>query len=84
MADINTPFEQQVFDLPQRQLIADVHHHSEAYHLGRIVELAEPIVHRRSLRIRTTRLKLICSDNAGLRPVVATAGSGYTSWPPGG
>ncbi len=58
-ADIDTTLEQQIFDLPQRQRIADVHHHREADHLGRAVETAEWIFHRTSLRIAAARLKPI-------------------------
>ena len=35
MADVNAALEQQVFDVAQRQRVADVHHHHEADHLGR-------------------------------------------------
>jgi len=34
MADVYAAFEQQVFDIPQRQRETDVHHHHEADHLG--------------------------------------------------
>ena len=34
MADIDPTLEQKIFDLPQRQRIADVQHHHEADHLG--------------------------------------------------
>ena len=64
MTDIDATLEQQIFDLPERQRIADVHHHSEADHLGRTVEVAEGIAHRQRLRITPHRLKLICSDKA--------------------
>ncbi len=59
MADIHTPLEQQVFDLPQLQRIADVNHHREADHLGRTVEISKGIMHRRTLRIVSARLKPI-------------------------
>jgi len=34
VADIDAALGQQVFDLPQRQWISDVHHHREANYLG--------------------------------------------------
>ena len=33
--------EQKILDLSQRQRIADIHHHHEADHLGRAVEITE-------------------------------------------
>jgi hypothetical protein len=59
MADVDVALEQQIFDLPQRQRIADVHHHREADYFGRAVETAEGIFHRTSLRIAAARLKPI-------------------------
>ncbi len=64
MADIDAAFEQQIFDMPQRQRIADVHHHREADHLGRAVEISEGIAHRRKLQTAAPRLKPIWSDTA--------------------
>ena len=46
-----------ILDLAQRQRIADRHHHREADHLGRAVEVAEGILHRPTLRIAPARLK---------------------------
>jgi len=34
MADIDATLKQQIFDLPQRKRIVDVHHHREANNLG--------------------------------------------------
>jgi hypothetical protein len=34
VADVDAALGQQVFDLPQRQWISDVHHHREANYLG--------------------------------------------------
>ena len=34
VADINTPLEQQVLDIPQAQREPHLHHHHEADHLG--------------------------------------------------
>ena len=44
--------------------MADVHHHREADHLGRAVEITEGIAHRRKLQTGATRLKPIWSDTA--------------------
>ena len=41
MADVDPALEQQVFQIAQRQRIANVHHHHEADHLGRGVETPE-------------------------------------------
>jgi hypothetical protein len=56
--------EQQILDLTQRKWIADVHHHREADHLGRAIEITEGIAHRPRLRNPKTKLKPIYSDNA--------------------
>jgi len=64
VADVDAPLEQNILDLSQRQRIADIHHHREADHLGRAVEITEWIAHRRTLRIFVRSLKPIYSDNA--------------------
>ncbi len=64
MADIDTALEQQIFDLSQGQRITDVHHHREADHRGRDVEIAKRITHRRRLRNAPARLKPVGSDKA--------------------
>jgi hypothetical protein len=64
VTDVGAPLEEQIFDLSQRQRIADVHHHREADHLGRAVKVLEGIAHRRRLRNLARRLKPIYSDNA--------------------
>jgi len=64
VADIDTPLKQEIFDLPQRQRIANVHHHGKADNLGRSLEITEWISHRRTLRNPPRRLKSICSDTA--------------------
>ena len=64
VTDVEAPLEEQIFDLPQRQRIADIHHHREADDLGRTVEISEGIAHRRRLRMSPARLKPIYSDNA--------------------
>ena len=60
----NAAFEQDVFDLAQRQRIADVHHHCEADDLGRTVEITKGIVHGRRLRELGFRFKPVFSDSA--------------------
>jgi hypothetical protein len=67
VADVDTALEQEILYLPQRQRITDAHHHREADHLGRRVEITEWIAPRRRLRIATLWLKSICSDKAALR-----------------
>jgi S1-C subfamily serine protease len=64
VADVDAPLKEQIFDLPQRQRIADIHHHREADHLRRAVEITEGSAHRRRLRILVRSLKPIYSDNA--------------------
>jgi hypothetical protein len=64
VADIETTLEQQIFYLSQGQRITDVHHHREADHLGRTVEITKRITHLRRLRNAPPRLKPIYSDNA--------------------
>ena len=41
MADVDPTLEQQVLDVPQRQLEPHLHHDHQADHLGRGVEVAE-------------------------------------------
>jgi hypothetical protein len=43
VADIDAAFDQKVFNLTERQGIADVHHHRETDDLGRTVEISEGI-----------------------------------------
>jgi hypothetical protein len=64
VADLDTAFVQQIFDLPQRQWKTDIHHHGKADNLGRSLEITEWISHRRTLRNPPRRLKAICSDTA--------------------
>ena len=64
MADVDTALEQQIFDLSHRQRVADIYHHREADDLGRTVDVAERIVHRRELRDLTFQLNPIYSDIA--------------------
>ncbi len=46
-------------NLSQQQWIAEVHHHREANHLGRAIEITERIAHRRKLLNDTARLRPI-------------------------
>ena len=64
VADIDTALEQNILDLSQRKRIANIHHHHEADHLGRTVEITEGIAHCRRLRNLARRLNPIYSDNA--------------------
>ena len=64
VADIDTALEQQIFYPSRGRRITDLQHHREADHLGRRVEIAKRITHRRRLRNATPRLKPIYSDNA--------------------
>ena len=64
VTDIDAAFVQQIFDLAQRQRVADIHHHREADDLGRRVEIAERIFHPRRLRTGLASLKPIWSDSA--------------------
>jgi hypothetical protein len=57
VADIDAPLMEQIFDVSQRKRIADIHHHREADHLRRTVEITEGILHCRRLCNTTPRLK---------------------------
>ena len=63
-ADVDTTFEHDVFDLAQRQRIADVHHHRETDDLGRAIKITKGIVHYHRLREVPFQLNPIFSDNA--------------------
>jgi hypothetical protein len=67
VTDVDAALEEHIFDLPQRQRIANIHYHHEADHLGRDVEISEGIAHRRRLGMPPARLKPIYSDNAATR-----------------
>ncbi len=64
VANVYTTLKQDIFYLPKRQWIADIHHDREANHLGRAIEISKWIAHHPRLRNLTTKLKPICSDNA--------------------
>ena len=57
MADVDATFEQDIFDLAERQRVTDVHHHRKTDDLGRTVETAERISHPKRLWGRAMRLK---------------------------
>ena len=63
VTNIDATFGQNVFNLAQRQRIADVQHHREANDLGRAVEITAGISRLR-LRNSPSPLKPIYSDNA--------------------
>jgi hypothetical protein len=44
MADIDTAFVEQIFDLPQRKRIPDIHHHSKADNFGRCLEIDDTLI----------------------------------------
>ncbi len=67
MADVDSALEQKIFDLSQRQRVADIQHHSAADDLRRAIEITEGIVHQWRLRELTSGLKPIYSDNARQR-----------------
>lgn len=50
--------------LPATGRQMDVRHHREAEHVGRTVEIAKRITHRRRLPNASPRLKPMCPDNA--------------------
>ncbi|MDH3918748.1 MAG: hypothetical protein OEU25_11280 [Rhodospirillales bacterium] len=79
VADIDTALEQQIFNLPQCQPVADVHHHREADHLGRAVETTDGMLHHQTLRDVPIRLKPIYSDSA-LGHAAMTDHSGDRPW----
>jgi hypothetical protein len=62
MADVDAAFMEQIFDLPQRQWKADMHHDREADDLRRSLEIAEWISHPQTLRKPPHRLKPVFSD----------------------
>jgi len=64
MADVDATFEQDIFDLAERQRVTDVHHHRETDDLGRTVETAERISHPERLCGSLGQLKPDCSDTA--------------------
>jgi hypothetical protein len=43
MADVDAALEQQILDVAQRKRIANVHHHHQADHLGRAVEVPKRV-----------------------------------------
>ena len=59
MANVYAPFKQKIFDLTQRQRIADIRHHREADYLGRAVEITEGIFHYPRLGDLNSQLKPI-------------------------
>ena len=79
MADVNAAFEQEVFDLAQRQWIADVHQYREADDFGRGFEIPEGIgLHPCRLRKRSLPLKRVFSDRP--RPVVYVEDARVRAW----
>jgi len=58
MADIDAALEQKIFDLTERQRIANVHHHSQADDVGRTVEISKQILHPTKLRTTASNLQV--------------------------
>ena len=56
MRDVDPPLVQQVLDSPQRQRIADVHHHGQADDLGRGLEVAEDAGSAPTMKAAGTRI----------------------------
>ena len=83
MADINTTLKQKILDLPQRERIADVHHHCEANNLGRKVEISEGIAHHRMLSNATAQLKPTWSDKAGASDLLTLIAARFGEYPHG-
>ena len=77
VTDVDATLEQQIFNLPQREGIADVEHHREADHLRRAVEITEWILHPPRLRTGQTRIKRSCFGTAGGQITAAVWSSGY-------
>jgi hypothetical protein len=67
VADLDAALEQQVLDLAKRQRVPNLHHHRQADHLRRTVEIAEGIVHPPRLSAGRAGLKGFCSDNVWTR-----------------
>ena len=78
MADVDAALKQEIFDLSQRQGVADIQYHRAADYLRRTVEITKGIVHRRKLRDLTFQLKPIYSDIVPLRYAGALRHGGVT------
>ncbi len=50
VVNVDAPLKQEIFDVFQRQGVADIRHHRGADELGRTVEVPEGIVHQRLAR----------------------------------
>ena len=60
MADVDAALDQQIFDLSQRQRVANIHHHREADDLWRTVEIAEGISHLAKLWMPHLHINPFC------------------------
>ena len=69
MADIDAALDQQIFDLSQRQRVADRHHRPEPDDLWRTVEIAEGVLHLVKLWMPHLHITPFLSDNT---PATAT------------
>ena len=75
MADIDTAFVEQIFDISKRKRKPDVKHHCKANDLGTGFEVAKWRVfcHLNKLEPRPTRLKPVSSDSAAKDILSATS-----------
>ena len=63
VANVDTALEQQIFDMSQRQRVADIIHHREADDLRRAAEIAERIPHLAKLWVPLLHINPFLSDN---------------------
>jgi hypothetical protein len=64
MANIDTAFVEQIFDLSQRKRKPGVHHHRRTDNLGQRLEISKWIFHLPRLRTSASRIKLGSPDTA--------------------
>jgi hypothetical protein len=63
VADVDTAFVEQFFDLQQRKWKPNIHHRRQTDNLGRRFELLEGIFHQETLRNSHSHLKPDFPDN---------------------
>jgi hypothetical protein len=76
MADVDTAFVHQVFDIPERKRKTDVEHYGEADDLGSCFKVLEwrAFCHPKRLGRCAARLKRVLSDSAPMVSVQQTCG----------
>ena len=83
MADLNTAFMQQIFDISKRKWKTDIHHHRQADDFRRRFEIMKwaALYHPQTLNSRPALLKLVSSDRPPLYiyggPLGASLGSAF-------